>query len=127
MRKAGTIIISLVGVVLILAGVLKLINVGAEDMVQGLEKAGLIQHKTLISATAIVCGILLLLPRIRPFAWLMASAYWGGAIVAHMTYNDSVLMPASFLVSLWAGVVLYSYRGKIAVAPANNPSDKPSE
>ena len=107
MRTAGLVLLGLVAVVLILAGVLKLVNVGAEDMLEGLEKAHLTQHRTLISCTAIVCGTLLLLPRIRIFAWLMASAYWGGAIVAHLTYNDSILMPAVFLALMWLGAGLY--------------------
>lgn len=102
----GKTLTSLVGIVLVLAGVLKLVNVGAEDMVEGLKKASLHQHQTLISITAIACGILLLLPVTRRFGWLMASAYWGGAIVAHMTYNDSVIMPASFMALLCIGVCM---------------------
>ena len=105
-KIAGHVLICLVGVVLILAGALKIINVGADDMLEGLANARLMQHKTLISVTAIVCGLLLLVPRIWPLGVLMATAYWGGAIVAHMTYNDSVIMPASFLGLLWVGVGL---------------------
>ena len=105
-NAAGRVLVALVGIVLILAGVLKLINVGAEDMVEGLEKANLDQHKTLISFVAIVCGALLLVPKVWGFGVLMATAYWGGAIVAHMTYDDSVAMPASFLAMLWVGVGL---------------------
>ena len=93
----GRVLVGGIGIVLMLAGVLKLLNVGAEDMLEGLAKANLLQHKTLISVTAIVCGGLLLLPRIRTLGVLMATAYWGGAIVAHLTYDDSVIMPAVFL------------------------------
>lgn len=99
----GKTLVRLVGVVLILAGTLKLIGVGAEDMVQGLEKAGLIQHVNLISMIAIVCGLLLLVPRTRMIGLLMSSAYWGGAIVAHLSYNDSIVMPAIFQSILWLG------------------------
>ena len=102
-KLVGRILVGLVAVVLILAGALKLVNVGADDMVEGLEKAQLIQHKTLISVTAIACGTLLLIPLTRCFGLLMATAYWGGAIVAHLTYNDSVVMPAAFLAVLWIG------------------------
>ena len=77
-------------------------------MVEGLEKARLIQHLSLISLTAIVCGVLLLIPYTRPFGILAASAYWGGAIVAHLTYNDSVILPASFQAILWVGLFLQS-------------------
>ena len=102
----GHILIGLVGVVLCLAGVLKLVGVGAEDMVEGLEKARLIQHQTTISITAIVCGGLLLTPMTRRLGYLMASAYWGGAIVAHMTYDDSPAMPAAFMAMLCCGIFL---------------------
>lgn len=105
-RIAGRVVVSLVGVVLILAGLLKFLNLGAEDMLEGLEKASLLQHRTLISSTAIVCGVLLLLPPVWKFGLLMASSYWGGAIVAHLTYNDSVLMPAVFLIVMWLGAAL---------------------
>ena len=116
----ATVLVTMVAVVLILAGALKLIGVGAEDMVEGLRKANLIQHQRLISITAIVCGVLLLVPRCAPVnAWL-ATAYWGGAIVAHLTYNDSVLMPASFLALLWAGLLL---RAAAAQRPAVPPAD----
>ena len=100
MKKSKTkiisnILIGVVAVVLILAGTLKLGGIGAEDMVEGLEKARLIQHLTLVSILSIACGILLLIPMTKRLGFLMASSYWGGAIVAHLTYNDSVTMPAT--------------------------------
>ena len=105
LRVSKTLIL-LVALVLILAGVLKLINVGAEDMLEGLQKAHLSQHQQWISLTAILCGVLLVIPGTERLGWLMATAYWGGAIVAHMTYNDSILMPAAFLCLLWGGILL---------------------
>ena len=83
-----------------------MLNIGAEDMIEGLEKAGLIEYQTLISITSLLCGILLLIPPIWKFGLLMSSAYWGGAIVCHLTYDDSVLMPAVFLGLLWLGAGL---------------------
>lgn len=106
LRLASAIAICIVGVILILAGSLKLIGVGAEDMIEGLEKARLIQHVNLISLTAIICGLALLIPQTRAFGVLLATAYWGGAIVAHLTYDDSIAMPATFLGVLWLGVLL---------------------
>lgn len=108
LNLASNILYCLVAIVLILAGALKLVGVGAEDMVEGLEKAHLIQHLQLISLTAIVCGVLLLIPVSRQFGLLMSTAYWGGAIVAHLTYNDAVIMPAAFLALLWLGALLRS-------------------
>ena len=117
LARTGRIIVGLVGVVLILAGVLKLANLGAEDMIEGLTKANLIQHKTLISLTAIVCGVLLLIPQTFRIGVLTSTAYWGGAIVAHLTYNDSVLMPAAFLGLMWIGCWLY---GNVTIGPTSS-------
>ncbi len=113
-RTAARLMIRTVALILILAGGLKLAGLGAEDMVEGLEKANLSQHLTLISVTAIVCGLLLLIPRTRTVGLLMSSAYWGGAIVAHLTYNDSVLMPAGILTMLWIGHWLSVQTGAVA-------------
>lgn len=101
--NVGRLMVRTVALVLILAGGLKLAELGAEDMVEGLKKAHLIQHVTLISVTAIVCGMLLLISRTAALGLLMSTAYWGGAIVAHLTYDDSIVMPAAFLALLWAG------------------------
>ncbi|MEM6691730.1 MAG: hypothetical protein AAF664_20040 [Planctomycetota bacterium] len=109
LRIASQALIGMVGVVLVLAGTLKLINVGADDMLEGLRNARLIQHTNLISITAIICGVLLLVPLSRPFGVLMSTAYWGGAIVAHLTYDDSAIMPAFFLTVLWLGVFIGAY------------------
>ncbi|MCH2202327.1 MAG: hypothetical protein MK102_10175 [Fuerstiella sp.] len=104
--NTGRTLLVLVGVVLILAGVLKIVNVGADDMLDGLEKASLMQHRTLISVAGVVCGVLLLLPWLWRFGVFMSSAYWGGAIVSHLTYDDSVALPAVFLSIMWLGAGL---------------------
>ena len=98
---------------MVLAGVLKLVGVGAEDMVEGLKKASLDQHQTLISLTAIVCGLLLLVPASWRFGFLMATAYWGAAILAHLTYDDwgGTLMPIGFLSIMLVGGWLRGIHG----------------
>ena len=119
----GNVLIGLVAVVLLLAGLLKLIGVGAEDMVEGLEKAHLIQHVHLICVAAIVCGLLLLIPKLKMLGVLMASSYWGGAIVAHLTYDDSFAMPAVFLALLWLGAWL---SGHVSLPPAEHKGESES-
>lgn len=115
-RTIGRLMVRAVALVLILAGGLKLAGLGAEDMVEGLKKANLMQHLTLISVTAIVCGSLLLIPRTRTLGLLMSSSYWGGAVVAHLTYDDSVALPAGFLTMLWIGHWLSAQTGTVATA-----------
>ena len=115
---AGRCLQGIVATVLVLAGLLKLVGVGAEDMLEGLAKAHLLQHQSLISWTAIACGVLLAIPYTRKLGWLLSTAYWGGAIVAHLTYDDSVLMPAAFQALLWAGIWLEQ---RARWSPANSP------
>jgi len=118
---AGRILTNLVAVVLVLAGVLKLINVGAEDMVEGLQKAHLDQYQMQISLLAIACGILMLTPVTRRFGWLMACAYWGGAIVAHMTYDDAIVMPAGFMATLCIGIACTEWATRCSQADSKSP------
>ena len=112
-HTTGRLMIRTVALVLILAGVLKLTGLADEDMVEGLKKANLIQHLHLICITAIVCGTLLIVPRTAWLGLLMSTAYWGGAIVAHLTYDDSVAMPAGFLSVLWIGHWLSAQTGAV--------------
>ena len=87
----GRVLVGGIGIVLMLAGVLKLLNVGAEDMLEGLAKANLLQHKTLISVTAIVCGGLLLLPRIRTLEAPVDHGP-GGRLQKHRWHDDRVVV-----------------------------------
>ena len=103
----GRVLICIVAVVLILAGSLKLIGVGAEEMLEGLQKARLDGYRVPISLLSICCGLLLLIRPVWKWGLLMSSSYWGGAIVAHLTYDDSFLMPAMFLGTLWLGALLF--------------------
>ena len=102
-KVIGRSILIFSGTILFLAGFLKLINVGAEDMIEGLDKAGLLKLRFPISVISIFCGVLLIIPKSSIVGVLSASAYWGGAIVAHLTYDDSFAMPAAFLSIMWSG------------------------
>ena len=103
----GRVLICIVAVVLMLAGSLKLIGVGAEEMLEGLQKARLDGYRVPISLLSICCGLLLLIRLVWKWGLLMSSSYWGGAFVAHLTYDDSFLMPAMFLGTLWLGASLF--------------------
>ena len=93
-KLIGRSILIFSGIILFLAGFLKLINVGAEDMIEGLDKAGLLKLRFPISIISIFCGVLLIIPKASIVGVLFASAYWGGAIVAHLTYSltDAIVL-----------------------------------
>lgn len=100
---AGWVLISLVGAILILAGAAKLFGLAPVDVVETLTKAHLIDYAKLIGARAMVTGVLLMVPATSSVGLLFASAYWGGAIVTHLTIGDSFLPPAILLVATWVG------------------------
>lgn len=64
----------------------------------------------MIGAGELLCVALLLYPRTLPFGILMVSAYWGGAIVIHMTNEQSYALPAALMLLSWAGYYLRMLR-----------------
>ena len=116
-KSIGRSILIFSGTILFLAGFLKLINVGAEEMIEGLENANLLKYRIPISILSVFCGILLVVPKLSTIGILFATAYWGGAIVAHLTYDDSFLMPAVFLGIIWVGAYcLYGFNPRSSSA-----------
>jgi hypothetical protein len=69
----------------------------------------------MIGAGELLCVLLLLYPRTLPFGILMVSAYWGGAIVIHMTTQQSYALPAGLMLLSWAGYYLRMNRTKPSV------------
>ena len=59
-----------------------------------------------ISVLEIMSAILFAYPRTRPFGLLIASAYLGGAIAAHIGHDQSGLQPAIVLALIWLGTWL---------------------
>ncbi|MBV9340289.1 MAG: DoxX family protein [Acidobacteria bacterium] len=61
---------------------------------------------TIIAALEIVSAVLFLVRPLRAAGLLMASAYMGGAIAAHMGHGEAVVQPAFVLALLWVGTWL---------------------
>jgi hypothetical protein len=55
----------------------------------------------LIGPGELLCVVLLHVPRTLPLGILMTSAYWGGAIVIHMSTAQSYLVPSVLLILSW--------------------------
>ena len=64
------------------------------------------ERLTIIAVLEIVSAVLFLVRPFRPAGLLMASAYMGGAIAAHLGHGESVVQPASVLAVLWLGAWL---------------------
>ena len=104
-RTAGTILISLGGLVLIGSALAKLAQV--PQVVTQLSAVGFGGTKLLIiAALEILSALLFLIPRTRSFGLLMVSAYLGGAIATHMGHNEPVYQPGFVLALFWLGAWL---------------------
>jgi hypothetical protein len=102
-KIAGLVLHVLIGGLLIFTGSQKVLgSVPAETLV----KFGLGEQARLIGAGAILCALLLLVPRASSLGLLLTSAFWGGAICIHMAHGDLYLFQAAMLVLTWAGAYL---------------------
>lgn len=70
--------------------------------VEGLIALGLGDLVLLIGIGELATAILFLIPVTLSAGAFLQSAYWGGAIVAHMTAGISYAFPAALLVAAWA-------------------------
>lgn len=105
-KVAGWVLVSLVSAVLAFAGAGKLFGFAPPEIVEALTKAGIGDRIPLIGTGALVTGLLLFIPRTASLGVLLASSYWGGAILFHFVAGGSFLPPAVLLVMTWAGTAL---------------------
>ncbi len=105
-KVAGWVLVSLVSAMLALAGASKLFGFAPHEMVEALTKAGNGDRIPLIGAGALVTGLLLFIPRTASLGVLLASSYWGGAILFHFVAGGSFLPAAVLLVMTWVGTAL---------------------
>ncbi len=107
-HTAGRILMVLVAVIMLLAGSGKLFGFAPEMVVEQLEGFGLGNDLFLIGLAEVVSAILLLIPATSSLGILMTTAFWGGAIVAHMAGDDyaGTAVPVVLLALTWAGALL---------------------
>ena len=105
-KITGWVLVSLVSAALAFAGAGKLFGFAPTEVVEALTKAGIHDRMPLIGAGALVTSLLLFFPRTASLGVLLASSYWGGAILFHFVAGDSFVPPAVLLVMTWAGTAL---------------------
>ena len=105
-KVAGWVLVSLVSAALAFAGAGKVFGFAPPEVVEAMTKAGIADHIPLIGTGALVTSLLLFLPRTASLGVLLASSYWGGAILFHLVAGGSFLPPAVLLVMTWAGTAL---------------------
>lgn len=74
---------------------------GGEDVVAMFTKGGIDDWRTIIGIGEIVSAILFVVPATQRFGTWLLSAYFGGAIMYHMTIGESIMVPAAFLIIIW--------------------------
>jgi len=104
-RTAGNILIFLGGIVLLGSAIAKFAHVTL--VVKQLAAIGFDGSRLMIiAALELLSATLFLVLRTRSFGLLMASAYMGGAISAHLGHGEPVYQPAFVLILLWLGAYL---------------------
>jgi hypothetical protein len=101
---AGLVLHGLIAAPMVLAGGMKLLAPPA--VVEGAQKAGLGDHLLLIGTGELITAVLLVVPRTSSLGVLLASAFWGGAIVAHMSHGEPYVVPSVLLALTWLGAYL---------------------
>ncbi len=67
---------------------------------------GLGDRLVMIGIGELITAVLFLIPMTLPAGAFLQSAYWGGAIAAHMIDGTPFLGPAIFLVLVWVITVI---------------------
>jgi hypothetical protein len=91
----GHILTILMGLFLILSGILTII--GPQQVVEQYKAFNLDNIRVLIGLGKIISSILFLIPSTFILGALLLVAFWGGAIVAHLSIGDPVIIQTSLL------------------------------
>jgi hypothetical protein len=95
----------LVGFVFIGSGIMKLM--AGEEIVANAVKLGLDAGTfQIIGVVELIAIVLFLIPRTGILGTLLLAAYLGGAMVAHLTHNESVVAPAVVQAFVWIVAVI---------------------
>jgi hypothetical protein len=120
-KIAGLVLHLLIGGLLIFTGAQKVLGSAPPE---ALVKFGLGEQVRLIGAGAILCALLLLIPRTSSLGILLTSSFWGGAICMHMAHGEPYLFQVVMLVLSWAGAYL---RNPATLSSFFGPAPPPRE
>ena len=99
----GWTLTALLGCLFLASGVAKFV---VPDAKENFEKMGLGDKLILIACGELISATLFLFPRTFSLGVLLLSGYMGGAIVAHMTKNESYLPQSIILLLIWLAAYL---------------------
>lgn len=99
LKIMGWIISGLIGGLLLFSAFGKLS--GMEEVEVMFHQMGLADWQIIIGIGEAVSAILFLIPRTQSLGTLLLSAYFGGAILAHMSGGQSFALQAGILMLIW--------------------------
>lgn len=98
-RLAAWILTGLLTALFVMSGVMKLMQ--PKEVVEGFAKFGLSDWLYIIAVGELVSAALFLLPQTYSLGVLLLSSYMGGAILAHMSHDESIVGPSVILLLVW--------------------------
>lgn len=98
-RLAAWILTGLLTAVFVMSGVMKLVQ--PKEVVEGFAKLGLSEWRAIIAMGELVSAALFVLPKTHSLGVLLLSSYMGGAILAHMSHDESIVGASVILLLVW--------------------------
>lgn len=77
-----------------------------EGVVKGLTVLGVGSYVTPIGLVQLVISVLYLLPATRNIGFFLTCSYLGGAILAHLSHGQSIMVPTVALALFWVAMFL---------------------
>lgn len=106
MKIAGLVCHVLVGGLMLFACGIKASGKLPPDAIEQMTKYGIADKIQLIGIGGVISAILMLIPRTSFLGSLAVSSYWGGAILLHMSHNESYVLHSIQVLLTWAGAIL---------------------
>lgn len=104
--RVGVVLHFLIGALLVMAGFFK-VAAPPEEIIKNLAPLHLDDKVALIGAGELITGLLLIIPRTMSLGTLLASGFWGGVILVHMTEGGLGYLGFSlFLLVTWVAAFL---------------------
>ena len=104
-RIISIVLTSLIGLMLVIGGIMKIVKAEPESIMVQLDKYGYTEYLTYIGIISLLAGVLLLYPKTAKTGFLLGSCYFAGATALELSGKQPLVAPL-FIVLLWAGMFL---------------------
>lgn len=104
-RIISIVLTSLIGVMLVIGGVMKLLKAEPESILDQLAKYGYIDYLPYIGVVSLLAGGLLLYPKTSNIGFLLGSCYFAGATALEISGKQPLVAPVLIMI-LWVGMFL---------------------